>query len=124
MIVVKKDTTYPVMLLITTSTNEVVSAEKRASRSKDVDAGILNLVKTSNISGATACVNVYSVGLSSYPFEVSLSKDMSPLYITHEQISAKIAGIAKNAQMSSQLTCCVDCKKVPMVWIESLVMHA
>jgi len=84
MIVVRKDTTYPVMLLITTSTNEVVSAEKRASRRRLVDAGILNLVKTSNMSGATACVNVYSVGLSSYPFALSLSKDMSPLYITHE----------------------------------------
>jgi len=122
--VVRKDTTYPVMLFITTSTNDEVSAENRASRSKDVDAGILNLVKTRRISGATACVNVYSVGLSSYPFELSLSKDKSPLYINHEYIRAIIAGTAKNAQMSSQLTWRVDCKKVPIVWIESLVMHA
>jgi len=113
--VVRKDTTYPVMLFITTSTKDVVSAENRASRSKDVDAGILNLVKTRRISGATACVNVYSVGLSSYPFELSLSKDKSPFYIDHENIRAIIAGTAKNAQMSSQLTWRVDCKKVPIV---------
>jgi len=50
----EKDTTYPVILLITTLTNAEVLDENNASRSRLVLAGILSLVNVIKIKGAAA----------------------------------------------------------------------
>lgn len=77
--VVANETPYPVILFKTTLRNELLLDENRASSNNEVDAGILSLVRVSRIIGATAWVKEYSVGLSSYPLDANLSKEMSPL---------------------------------------------